>query len=114
MNFRITIRGRSVHGCVRDEGVSALDKLWPVYRELLALEAERNHNASWPLCRGYPTPFPLSVGVVRGGDWPSTVPDWLRLEGRYGLMPGEAVEDLEKTMRVLAVMILRFCGCIDD
>jgi len=96
LSFRVTIRGKSVHGSVRDEGVSALDKLWPVYQELLALEARRNHNTAGPLFRDYTRPFALSVGVIQGGDWPSTVPDWLRLEGRYGLMPGEAVEDAEE------------------
>jgi acetylornithine deacetylase len=89
LNFRITLRGRAAHGCVRDEGVSALEKLFPLYQELLALEAERNHNAGGALFRAYKNPFPLSVGRVEGGDWPSTVPDWIRVEGRYGLKPGE-------------------------
>ena len=34
---------------------------------------------------------PLSIGVVRAGDWASTVPDLLA-EGRYGVRIGESVE----------------------
>ena len=100
LSFRITLRGKAAHGCVRDEGVSALEKLWPVYQELLALEAIRNHNSGGPFFRGYEKPFPLSIGVVRGGDWPSSVPDWLRVEGRYGLVPGESAEEAQQVFRM--------------
>ena len=37
------------------------------------------------MMQGYPIPYPLSVGRVRAGDWPSSVPDLLVAEGRYGL-----------------------------
>jgi acetylornithine deacetylase len=95
LNFRITVRGKAAHGCVRTEGVSALEKLWPVHHELLALEARRNHNCSDPLFRGFEIPFPLSIGKVCGGDWPSSVPDWVCLEGRYGLAPDEDVAEAQ-------------------
>jgi acetylornithine deacetylase len=95
LSFRITVRGKAAHGCVRDRGVSALEKVWPVHQELLALEAKRNHLSHGPLFEAYGTPFPLSVGVIRGGDWPSSVPDWIQLEGRYGLIPGESVEEAQ-------------------
>lgn len=89
LNFRITVRGKAAHGCVREEGVSALEKFRVVQDELLALEARRNHYCSDPLFRDYRVPFPLSVGTIEGGDWASSVPDWVRAEGRYGVAPGE-------------------------
>jgi acetylornithine deacetylase len=103
LNFRITIPGRSAHGCIRQEGVSALEKLWLIHQELLALEAQRNHNVDDPLFRSYRVPFPLSVGTVSGGEWASTVPDRVVIEGRYGLGPGEdegdAVRVFESAVR---------------
>jgi len=99
LNFRISISGKAAHGCIRDEGVSALEKLWPVHRELLALEARRNHNCTDPLFRGYEKPFPLSIGRVEGGDWASSVPDWVRLEGRYGLAPDEDVVEAKEAFQ---------------
>jgi acetylornithine deacetylase len=96
LNFRVTIRGKSAHGCVRDEGVSALEKFQLVHRELMALETRRNHNWSDPLFRGYAIPFPLSVGTIEGGDWASSVPDRVTVEGRYGLPPEEDVEDARR------------------
>ena len=89
LNFRITVRGKAAHGCVRDEGVSAFEKYRTVHDELMALEVRRNHNCSDPLFRDYRVPFPLSVGRIEGGDWASSVPDWVRVEGRYGVAPGE-------------------------
>lgn len=99
VNFRILIPGKAAHGCIRDEGVSALEKLWPVHQELLALEAQRNHNCTDPMFRAYKTPFPLSIGRVEGGDWASSVPDWIRLEGRYGLAPDEDVGEARELFK---------------
>ncbi|MFC1660230.1 ArgE/DapE family deacylase [Gemmatimonadota bacterium] len=93
LSFRVTVRGRGAHGCVREEGVSALEKLYPVHRELLALEARRNHFIRDPLFQGPRVPFSLSVGTVRGGDWASSVPEWVTVEGRYGLAPEEDEEE---------------------
>jgi len=92
INFRITIRGRAAHGCIRQEGVSALEKYFSVQEELLALEERRNHNCRDPLFGGLDVPFPLSVGKIRGGDWASTVPDEVCVEGRYGIAPWEDLD----------------------
>ncbi len=99
LSFRVTVRGRAAHGCVRDEGVSALEKFRLVHDELLALEARRNHNCSDPLFRGYGIPFPISVGKIEGGDWASSVPDWVRVEGRFGLAPGEEPDLAQEAFR---------------
>src|SRR5258707_3888614 len=37
----------------------------------------------------YPIPYPLSVGMVRAGDWASSVPDRLVVDGRLGVRLGE-------------------------
>lgn len=87
-NFRLTVRGRSAHGCHRDEGVSAIEKFALVHRGLLELEARYNEEHRHPLLRHLLKPYPLSVGTVRAGDWPSTVPDLLVAEGRFGVALG--------------------------
>jgi acetylornithine deacetylase len=99
LNFRLTIRGKSAHGCVRDAGVSALEKYLLVHEELMALERRRNRSCSDPLFRGYGIPFPLSVGKIEGGDWASSVPDRVQVEGRYGLPPDEGVEEARQEFR---------------
>ncbi|NKB89047.1 MAG: ArgE/DapE family deacylase [Acidobacteria bacterium] len=89
--FRIEVRGLAAHGCVRDEGVSAIDKAVPLLVALRDLEAQRNARLEHPLYRDTANPLPIAVGTIQGGDWPSTVPDSVTLEGRCGVAPGESL-----------------------
>jgi acetylornithine deacetylase len=89
LSFRIRVHGLSAHGCVREEGVSALEMFRPIHDGLLALEEERNRRLRQPLFEAYRLPYALSIGRVTSGDWPSSVPDLLTCEGRYGIAPGE-------------------------
>ena len=89
--FRLKIPGRSAHAAVRDEGVSALEKFVPIFENLRELEQERNGVLSHPLYEGVRNKVPINVGVVRAGNWASTVPESLIVEGR-GLIPGEEVD----------------------
>src|SRR3954465_6143372 len=44
-------------------------------------------------------PLNYNVGVVRGGDWPSTVPEECVLEVRLGTYPGEHLPDVQARFR---------------
>ncbi|HET7271310.1 MAG TPA: ArgE/DapE family deacylase [Rubrobacter sp.] len=90
--FRLKIQGRSAHAAVRDEGVSALEKFVPIFENLRELEQERNGVLSHPLYDGVRNKVPINIGVVRAGNWASTVPESLVAEGRVGLIPGEEVD----------------------
>ena len=89
LSFRLTVPGKSAHGCVRDEGVSAIEKFLPLFAALQELEHQRNSSVGHPLLGQYPLPYPLSIGTVAAGDWPSSVPSKLTCEGRYGIAMGE-------------------------
>jgi acetylornithine deacetylase len=103
--FRLTISGRSAHAAVRDEGVSALEKLLPIFEDLMKLEEERNAVLSHPLYERLRNKVPINVGVVRAGNWASTVPESLVAEGRVGLIPGEEIEPFRELVagRIAAV-----------
>jgi len=92
LSFRVKVPGRSAHGCVREEGVSAVEKFLPIYQALMALERERNQVAVPPLYARYRLPYALCIGKVEAGDWPSSVADWLVFQGRYGVAPGEDLD----------------------
>jgi acetylornithine deacetylase len=105
--MRLTVPGKSAHGAVRDEGVSAIEKFIPIFQDLLAWEAERNATLDHPLYRHLTNKAPFSIGVVRAGTWASTVAESLVAEGRLGLLPGENVEEFrqavhERVMNVAA------------
>lgn len=97
LTFRLTVRGLSAHGSVRDEGVDAVEKYLLVHRALRELEATRNRDPH-PLMAGSALPYPLSVGTVRAGDWASTVPDLLVAEGRLGVALGEDVAHARRAL----------------
>jgi acetylornithine deacetylase len=90
--FRLHVTGRSAHGAARDEGVSAIEKFAVLHRALLAFEAERNAMIDHPLYANIANKVPISIGVIQGGSWPSSVPESLIAEGRAGLVPGEDLE----------------------
>ena len=87
LTFRIEVAGRSAHGSMRKEGVSAFEAFLPIHAALLAFEAERNRDPD-PLFVGE-VPYALSVGMVTAGEWSSNVPDRLVAEGRFGVQIGE-------------------------
>ena len=100
--FRIKVHGQSAHACVREEGVSAIEKFMPIYAALTKLEKDRNSEADDPLYSRYSLPIPLNLGKIQAGNWPSSVPESLVLEGRYGIGVGEDIEEarrvFEKTL----------------
>ena len=93
LNFRVRVPGLAAHGAVREEGVSAFEKLFAVYAAIQQLEAERNQaRAGDPLYARFQVPFAISIGTMQGGDWASSVPDHAAMEGRMGVAPGEDFE----------------------
>jgi len=87
--FRLQVRGLSAHACVRDEGVSAIEKFAYLHRGLLEFEARRNAEIDHPLYSRMRNKAPINIGVVSGGSWASSVPESVEAEGRAGLVPGE-------------------------
>lgn len=106
MSFRVTVPGKSVHACVREEGVSAVDKFILLHEGLRELERERNKGVDNPLYARYGTPFAINVGTINGGQWAGTVPESVAFEGRIGVSVGEsrkhAREALESKVRELS------------
>jgi len=83
LTFRIEVFGRSAHGSMRHEGVSAFEAFLPVHAALLDLEARRNKEIDRAFVSDLP--YALSFGVVQTGEWSSNVPDKLVAEGRFGV-----------------------------
>lgn len=92
LTFRLRIRGSATHAARRLDGVSAIEKFWPIHRALQELE-RRRHEVIDPMAERWDLAHPLSIGTIRAGDWASSVPDLLVAEGRLGVAIGEAVDD---------------------
>jgi acetylornithine deacetylase len=101
LTFELRVAGRATHGSSRLSGVSAIDAFLPIHRALGELERERNAHPDG-LFEGNALPYPISIGVLRSGDWASSVPDLLVAQGRLGVQLGEppaaARADLERAV----------------
>jgi len=86
--FSVRVLGRAGHA--GDGGLDAIESSYAVIRALRGLEAALN-TAKPPLYADYPHPIHLNVGVIRGGDWPSTVAGECVTSFRLACFPGEPV-----------------------
>jgi len=101
ITFRLTVPGRAAHASTRHEGVSALDNLELLHAALRADEAARNAAETRPEMRALGLPYATIIGTVRGGDWPSSLPDRLVAEGRYGVRAGQTAAAAEVELRAV-------------
>jgi acetylornithine deacetylase len=91
LTFEGVVPGVAAHAAHRLNGVSAIDRYVPVHQALAEHERALNADVQHPLMRALELPYPLVVGRVEAGEWPSTVPDRLRFEGRAPVRVGEDV-----------------------
>ena len=92
LTFTVKVRGKSAHASVRLEGISTLEKYLDIHKALIHLEKERNSEIKQPLFRKLTLPYPLNIGRIQAGNWPSSVPEELVFEGRIGVAIGEGSE----------------------
>ena len=98
MSFTVTVPGRGVHACVREEGVSAVEKFITLFNGLRELERERNEGVDDPLYCRYGTPYAVNVGTVEGGSWPGTVPERVVFKARLGVKVGEPKDEARRQL----------------
>jgi len=93
--LRVTVRGRGAHVLGGHRAINAIEKAYVLIRALKALETEFNREGH-PAYAGVDHPVNFNVGVIRGGDWPSSVPAECVFEARIGFFPGQSVEAVER------------------
>ncbi len=93
MWFRITVKGKAAHGATAYLGVNPIEKAGTVIAALKRLETERTERNRHPLYTHLPVPFCINIGTLRGGNWPSSVPEEAVMEGRMGVAPSETIEE---------------------
>ncbi len=110
MYFRVIVTGVPAHAATAHYGVNAIVKMVPIIEALTSLNIERQKTISYkyaevdPSMKGKATT--LNIGVIKAGDWPSTVPALCILECRIGFPPGETREmvmsQIERTIQNIA------------
>ncbi len=93
--FAVEIIGRPAHAGDAPAGGNAIEATYPVIGALRELEARLNLQRPPPFdC--YEHPINLNVGVMRAGDWPSTVAARATVQCRLALYPQQKVHQLRQ------------------
>lgn len=101
MYFRVTVYGKSAHAAWGHEGVNAIGKATKVYDALEALDTERKARIDYPPAYAADPDLEgnvtnINVGIIEAGDWPSTLPAEVEMQGRVGWPPGETREEVRQ------------------
>jgi acetylornithine deacetylase len=103
--FQVHVIGAPAHAGEAAEGANAIEASCAIIAALRELEAELNVVRP-PLYAAYPHPINLNVGMIRGGDWPSTVAGECVTHCRLAQYPGRPIADIrtqvERTVRHVA------------
>jgi acetylornithine deacetylase len=85
--FKVSLTGVPRHVYEAQAGVNAIEKCIPLITALRGLEAEMNREVH-PIYEGIQHPINLNIGIIQGGDWPSTVPAAAEFHCRLSFFPG--------------------------
>ncbi len=93
---RVTVRGKGAHAERASESVNAILKAYPLIQAVKELEEEVNDlSVRHLLFEKNPHPLNYNVGIMRGGDWTSSVPEECMFEVRISCYPDENLEEVE-------------------
>jgi acetylornithine deacetylase len=97
---RVTVRGRGAHAERASASVNAVLKVCRLLEAVKKLEELVNDPADrHPLFDGVEHPLNYNIGIVRGGDWASSVPEECVFEVRLSCYPGENLEEVGSRFR---------------
>jgi acetylornithine deacetylase len=92
--FSVRVIGAPAHAGEPGGGANAIEASYALIAALRELEAALNAVRP-PLYADHPHPINLNVGMINGGDWPSTVAGECVTRFRLACFPGEPVADLK-------------------
>jgi acetylornithine deacetylase len=115
MWFQIQVRGRPVH--VREAGTGS-NAILSAYRIVQAIyELAEKWNGQKQHYRYFSDvvhPINCNVGVIRGGDWASSVPAWCNVDVRLAMYPGDRAVDRQKEIEACVLAAAAQDGFLAD
>ncbi|WGW11421.1 ArgE/DapE family deacylase [Saxibacter everestensis] len=106
--FTVRVEGKPTHVREMAEGFNAFDATNDVIADLRRLEAEWNaRKDEQPDFDRVEHPINFNVGLIKGGDWPSSVPAWCEISVRAAIYPGvpadQAWAEIQEFVRQAAI-----------
>lgn len=97
--FKVSLAGKSTHVLDARGGINAIEKCYPLIGALRELEGELNNENIPPAYAGKDHPIHLNIGIIQGGDWPSTVPSDAVFHARLAFFPGTTFAEVAERIR---------------
>jgi acetylornithine deacetylase len=92
--FRLKVRGFPVHVSDAGSGSNAITAAYHLIHALEKLEADWNRRAeSDRHFKAVKHPLNFNPGIIKGGDWASSVPAWCDVDCRIAILPGWSVKE---------------------
>jgi acetylornithine deacetylase len=92
--FKVKVKGSPRHVQSAPAGTNAIEKSYSLIAALRQLEADLNQKEIPAAYRHIDHPLNLNIGIIHGGDWPSTVPAEAEFHGRMSYFPGVVYSDI--------------------
>jgi acetylornithine deacetylase len=95
--FRLKVRGFPVHVSEAGAGANAIAAAYHLIQALEKLEVEWNERAKADRhFKSLTHPINFNPGIIKGGDWASSVPAWCDVDCRIAILPGWSVADCQR------------------
>ena len=106
--FRLKVRGEPAHAAHAGRGANAIKAVYHLLQALEGLETEWNARArADPYFGAVEHPLNLNPGIIRGGEWASSVPAWCDLDCRIGILPGWSVAECQREIEACVAAAAR-------
>jgi acetylornithine deacetylase len=107
LQFTVRVEGKQAHLGRKRYGVNAIEKAARVIEGLVAYEDRLiDEGRGYPLFESFEYPGQLNVGIIKGGDFFSIVPDLVTMEGGVGFLPNRTMQqvqaELDEAIRQIA------------
>ncbi len=95
--FRIRVRGFPVHVYQAGAGSNAITAAYHLIQAVEKLEIEWNKRAvADKHFKHVDHPINFNPGIIKGGDWASSVPAWCDVDCRIAVLPGWSIAECQK------------------
>lgn len=92
--FKVTVEGKPVHVLEAPAGTNSIEKTFLIIQALRKLEDELNQLRVPEAYQNILHPINLNIGILNGGNWPSTVPAKAEMHCRLAYFPGIAYKEI--------------------
>jgi acetylornithine deacetylase len=106
LQFTIEVQGKQAHLGSKRYGVNAIEKACRIVDALVRYEDRLiAEGRGYPLFESYEFPGQVNVGIIKGGDFFSIVPDLVTMEGGVGFLPNRSMEQVQRELEEAVLSI---------